>query len=124
MDIKGIARNLIPFGSVKAAQDAKDRRSKTDANGDREGNGQAAGEDSKRRKLSADEIQEAVKYLEGLPGVRDNGLTVRLDQSNETVVVHIEDRSGKVVRRIPENELAFLTSNRQKTSGHLLNKTL
>ena len=124
MDIKGLARNLIPFGAVKAAQEAKNARSKTDANNDREGNGQAADEEHKRRKLTPEEISEAVKYLEGLAGVKDNQLFVRLSQEDERVVVFVEDREGKVVRRIPENELALLTSNRQMKNGHLLNKAL
>lgn len=126
MDIKGIARNLIPLSPTRAqeAKDAANTRSKTDANNDREGNGQASSEEQKRRKLSPEEIQDAVKYLEGLAGVKDNGLSVRLSEADGVVVVYVEDRSGKVVRRIPESDLANLTSNRQKKSGHLLNKAL
>ena len=126
MDIKGIARNILPLGPTKpdAVQEAR-TRSKTDANNDREGDGQATSdEDQRRRNLSPEEIQEAVKYLEGLPGVKENGLTLRLETKDGVSVVYIEDRAGKVVRRIPESELSLLTSNRQKKSGHLLNKAL
>lgn len=125
MDIKGLARNLISFTSVKAAQEAKSTRSKTDANNDREGNGQAAnGESESRRNLRPEEIAEAVTYLEGLAGVKDNNLSVRVETKDSITVVYIEDRDGKVVRRIPESELSALTSNRQKKSGHLLNRAM
>ena len=125
MDIKGLARNLLPFSSLRAAQEAKNTRSKMDANNDREGDGQtSSGEDQRRRHLSPEEITEAVKYLEELPGVKENNLTVRVAQADGITVVYIEDREGKVVRRIPESEIGLLTSNRQKKSGHLLNKAL
>ena len=123
MDIKGLARNLIPFSPAKA-NEAKSTRTKTDANNDREGNGQSSGEGQKRKTLSPEEISDAVKYLEGLSGVKDNNLTVRLSSADGVTVVFIEDRDGKIVRRIPEAELGALTANRQKKSGHLLNKAL
>ena len=125
MDIKGIARNLIPFGAVKAAQEARNTKAKTDANNDREGNGQASsGEEQKRRPLTPEQVVEAVQYLESLSGVKENNLTVRVDRKDETIVIYVEDRDGKVIRRIPESELGLLTSNRQKKNGHLLNKAL
>lgn len=125
MDIKGVVRNLIPFPSaVKSASEARNTHSKTNADNDREGNGQAAGEEQKRRKLSPEEITDAVKYLEDLPGVKENSLRVRMEQVDGVTVVYVEDRNGKLVRRIPESELALLTANREKKSGHLLNKAL
>ena len=124
MDIKGIARNLIPFGAAKATKESANARSKTDANNDREGNGQASGEEHRRKKMTQEEIVEAVKYLEGLAGIKENNLRVRLDQTDGVTVVYVEDRDGKVVRRIPETDLASMTGNRQKKSGNLLNKAL
>ena len=124
MDIKGIARNLIPFGALKSAPEAKNTRSKTDANNDREGNGQAASEERKRRHLSPEEVNEAVKFLEGLSGVKDNNLLVRVTRNDDIAVVYIEDKDGKVIRRIPETELDLLNQNREKKSGHLLNKAM
>ena len=123
MDIKGLARNLIPFPSVKSTK-AQDATRKADANNDREGDGQSSNGEQKRRKLSPEEIQDAVKHLEGLAGVKDNGLRVRLEETDGIIVVYIEDRDGKVVRRIPESDLAILTKNREKKSGNLLNKAL
>lgn len=126
MDIKGIIRNAIPFG-VSPAKDLKESSrtdAKTDANNDREGNGQATGEEQKRRRLTPEELQEAIEYLSGLAGVKDNNLTVKLEASEDVTVVKVVDRDGKVVRRIPESELLILTSNRQRKSGHLLNRAL
>lgn len=131
MDIKGIVRNVNPFGTkaaeAKASEisEAAKAGSKTDANNDREGNGQAAtsGEED-RRKPTPEEIADAVKYLEALPGIKDNQLQVRLVTNDDVSVVFIEDRFGKIVRRIPETELRQLTSNREKKSGHLLNRAL
>ncbi len=124
MDIKGITRNLIPLATLKSVKESANTRSKTDANNDRDGDGAASGEEHKRQKLNPEEISEAVDYLKELPGVKENNLTVRLETSGGTAVVYIQDLNGKVIRRIPESELAALTSNRQRKSGHLLNKAL
>lgn len=126
MDIKGIVRNLTPFTATKAASETANTRQKTDANNDREGNGQAAanGEEQKRRRMTAEEFEEAVKYLESLAGVKDNNLKVRLETRDDVTVVYVEDRDGKVVRRIPESELWTLTSNRERKSGHLINRAM
>lgn len=124
MDIKGIARNIIPFQSVRKTEEAK-TKSALDTSNEKEGNGQAAnGENQKRRPLTPEELQEAVAYLETLAGVKDNSLSVRVQTVEGVSVVFVEDRDGKVVRRIPENELLQLTANRQKKSGHLLNKAM
>ena len=122
MDIKGVFRQVIPFPTAKT-EEAK-AKAKLDAGNDKEGNGQSAGEEQKRRHLSPEEIQEAVQYLEGLPGVKENNLTIRKETKDGITVVYIEDRTGKIVRRIPESELAALTSNRDKKSGHLLNRAM
>lgn len=124
MDIKGLVRQVIPFTQKAQAEMRAEARSKTDASGDREGNGQAAGEEQKRRHYTAEEIQEVVKILEALPGAKDNGLTVRVAASDGITVIYIEDRLGKTVRRIPESEFGMLLANRQKKSGNLLNKAL
>lgn len=123
MDIKGLARNLIPFGPTKA-RESQNARVKTDASDDREGNGQSQGQEQQRKPLTPEEVEEAIRFLEGLAGVKDNNLTVRVAQTESTLVVYVEDRDGKVVRRIPEPELRALTQNRQKKNGHLLNRAL
>lgn len=122
MDIKGIVRNVLPFNVDRV----KEREKTTmDSTQEREGNGQAQGEEQKRkRNLSPEELQEAVKFLEDLPGVKDNHLQVKLVQKDGATAVFIEDRDGKVVRRIPESELSTLSKNKTQRSGHLLNKAL
>ena len=123
MDIKGVVRNVIPFSVTK--KDEAKAKSKLDADNEKEGNGQSAGdEQQKRRKLSPEEVTEVVLYLEGLPGVKDNGLTVRKEIKDGVTLVYVVDRDGKVVRRIPESELAGLSDRREKKSGQLLNKAM
>lgn len=125
MDIKNIVRTVIPLG-VSGTQEAKHARVKTEDTADREGNGQSAGqEQEKRRNLTQEELDEAIKYLEALPGVKDNGLNVRLERNADGIPsILVVDRLGKVVRRIPESEISVLTANKEKKSGHLLNKAM
>ncbi len=123
MDIKSVLRNSWPFNVQASAK--VDKRARTSETGDRDGNGQSQAEQEKpKRNLSPEELKEAVIYLEGLDGVKLNNLKVRLVSLDGVSVVYIEDQLGKVVRRIPESELSLLTKNRQKKSGHLLNKAM
>ena len=123
MDIKSVLRSSWPF-NVQSAQKV-DKRALTAKTADRDANGQSQQEQQKpKRNLSPEELQEAVAYLEALDGVKLNNLKVRLATADGVSVVYIEDQAGKVVRRIPEAELSALTQNRQKKSGHLLNKAM
>jgi uncharacterized FlaG/YvyC family protein len=127
MDIKGIVRNISPFspsGKVDLSQSRASTESKTDANNDREGNGQASdGEQKGHRSLTPEEILQAVAQIESLAGIKEHGLTVRVESKDGITTVYVEDRDGKIVRRISEAELSLMPG-RQKKSGNLLNKAL
>jgi len=123
MNIKGLVSNVIPFQQRKP-EEAK-AKTALDADNEKEGNGQSSnGGDQRRRNLSPEEITEAVKHLENLDGVKNNGLKVRQETNDGITVVYVEDRDGKVVRRIPESELSLLTGGKERKSGNLLNKAL
>lgn len=122
MDIKGVLPHSItlPVGSAKNSTSI----SKTDADNNKEGNGQSSSGEQQKRKLKPEEIQEAVEYLKALPGVLAHNLNVVLENAGDIQIVKILDPTGKVVRRITESELGDLTSQREKKSGHLLNKAM
>ena len=122
MDIKGLVRNVMPF--TTKAQTERMTQAKTDASQDRDGNGQSQGEARKQKHYDEEEVQEVVKVLEALAGIKDNGLKVRVSANDGVTVIFVEDRQGKVVRRIPESDFHFVLANRTKKSGQLLNKTL
>lgn len=123
MNIKGLVNNVLPF-AVKKKEEPK-TQSAFDADNDKEGNGQSAGEgDQRRRNLSPEEIADAIKFLQNMNGVKENGLTVRAETNDGITIVFIEDRDGKIVRRIPESDLSMLTGNKDRKTGTLLNKAL
>jgi uncharacterized FlaG/YvyC family protein len=124
MDVKNVIRTVIPF-TVKKKEDAK-ATTALNADNERDANGQQQQSEGEkpRRNLSPEEITEAVKYLADLPGVKDHGLSVRVETKEGVTVVYVEDPTGKVVRRIPESELSLLTATREKKSGHLLNRAM
>ena len=122
MDIKSVIRQIIP--TAIAAKSIRQERKAGGAT-DRDANGQQPDKGHEQRHpLTPEQIQEALHCLEQLPGVKDNSLTVRLQELDGIRVVYIEDRDGKVVRRIPEADLHHVLKNREKKSGHLLNKAL
>ena len=130
MDVKFSVRNILPFFKDKVSETKLRESLRGDAttSADRDPNGQQPNEeDSSRRNLSEEEIKEAIKILESLPGVKENGLQFKLTTNSEGIhVVHVEDRFGKIVRRVAESELsqvkARLADN--KTTGNLINKVM
>ncbi len=127
MDIKSLVRSVIPFTSTAQAAQAK-RRAEAASTTDRDANGkQEQGGEQQRRNLTAAELQEVIQYLEGLQGVKDNNLRVRLENHNQINVIYVEDMAGNIVRRIPEADLAAILKNQRqvepKKSGNLLNRS-
>ena len=82
------------------------------------------GENQKKRKMTEEEIHAAVETLKQVQGVRDNHFSIRVDRSQDTVVVYVEDQAGKVVRRISEAYLWSLSQERGKTKGHLFDRAM
>ena len=120
MDIKSVVRQIIPLtGKVQAPE----KPTTTVETSDRDANGQSPNQgDEGNRHLSKEQIEEAVKFLENLDGVKNNGLKIRLETNDDVTVVYIEDRDGKVVRRIPTSELSLLNRDSARKNGQLLNK--
>ena len=131
MDVKHAVRNILPFFKDKVSE-TKLRESlrgdgTTSADRDPNGQQQPEGDSSSRRNLTEDEIKEAIKILESLPGVKENGLQFKLTTNSEGLhVVHIEDRFGKMVRRVAEAELSQVKArhSENRTTGNLINKAM
>lgn len=99
---------------------------KASADKDADGRQQNPGEES-HRNLSDEEIQEAISILESMAGVKDSGLKFKLVRGEAGVpVVHVEDRDGKIVRRIAEAELGQVKARTasNKTTGNILNRAM
>ncbi len=127
MDIKSLVRSVIPFTSTAQAAQAK-RRAETGSTTDRDANGkQEQSSEQPRRNLTPEELKQVIQYLEGLQGVKENQLRVRLECQNQINIVYVEDTAGNIVRRIPEADLAVILNNQKqvepKKSGNLLNRS-
>lgn len=130
MDVKNAVRNILPFSLGKVSETKLRESIKGDAttSADRDPNGQQQQpEPEKHRNLTDEEIHEAIKVLEALPGVKDNGLQFKLSRGEDGIpVVHVLDRTGKIVRRIPESELGQVKARQgeKKPTGNLLNRAM
>jgi len=125
MDIKSVFRQVVPFQAPRAASADPSKATTMQDTTDREPQGNAGeGGREPKRDLTPEEIDEAVAVLKALDGIVNNGLLVRVANTDGIVVVYVEDASGKVVRRIPASELSSLTKDRDKKTGRLLNKAM
>jgi uncharacterized FlaG/YvyC family protein len=121
MNIKGIVSNLLP-ADLKSV-DLRKTRNTPDRDPQQGGGGEAP---PKNHKLTESELEEALKILRELPGVKLNNLQFRVERPNGRIVVFLEDPTGKVLRRMPDLELLQLVKNHNpdRTRGQLLNKAL
>ncbi|MCM2281378.1 MAG: hypothetical protein NDI61_05970 [Bdellovibrionaceae bacterium] len=130
MDIKGLVRSIVPFtrNAETAQAVAAKKRTETGGATDRDADGkQNQSEEHHQGPLTPEQVQDAIRFLEGLQGVKDNHLTVRLSETDGIRVIYIEDLSGKIVRRLAELDLRAILKTRKdaqpKASGNLLNKS-
>jgi uncharacterized FlaG/YvyC family protein len=130
MDIKNVLRNILPVTSSPITDVKKKElvqgENKTSADRDPGSAPDQQNGESARRQLSEEELKEAIQHFEALPGVKESGLKFRLVRNDGIAVVYVEDRNGKVVRRIPEAELSLVKARSQekKSTGHILNKAM
>ncbi|MDZ4678117.1 MAG: flagellar protein FlaG [Oligoflexia bacterium] len=121
MNIKGIVGNLIPIDILKT--DRRKTQNTSDRDPQQGGGGDAQPE---QHRFTDSELQDALKLLKDLPGIKENHLQFRVERNDKRVVVFVEDSTGKVIRRIPDTELWYMLKNRQhdQSRGNLLNKAL
>lgn len=126
MDIRHAIGSLLPTNLRK--KDPVERTIKSDSATDRDGNGQMPGKDKnegeQRPPMSEEQLQKAMDHLKSLPVVRDHHLSVELVTSEGGKrFVLLKEPDGKLIRRIPEEELWTLQVIKETEKGQLLRKT-
>ncbi len=119
MNIRSIS-STIQATDVQAKKEAK-----TEHSGNKEQKDQGYQSSEKEKSFTEDDLKESIEKLKKNPNFRDKNLNIRYEVKDTGFVVYIEDYTGKVLRRIPPNEVwAFLQVDEQFNKGHLLNKSL
>ena len=97
------------------AQNAADR----DADGR-----QQQPEQENKRHLSQQEFDEAIKTLEGHPGLKSNGLGIKVETQEDHRVILIVDPTGRIIRRLSEAQLWASTRDKDRHTGRILDKAM
>lgn len=122
MNIKSITSNPVLPVDPKAKVDTAIRAqhsTERDANGR-----QSASEDESKRQLNDEEFEQALETLKENPGLKSNGLIVRVEAAGKSRVVTIESPDGLVVRRLSESQLWVATREKDRSTGALLDKAM
>lgn len=124
MNVKSIISSIANIAGISAQK--LDKKTKTSASDEKDTQLGYGEEESSNHRMSDEEAKQVLEYLESLDGIKDNNLSVRLEKSEDRYVVYVQDSTGKVVRRIQENELWYLFKKRNKDSkkGQILNKAM
>lgn len=125
MNIKNVFNSLVNIAGVSKAK--LDHKTKLDASGERDTDLGKGEEEAAQHKMTDEEATEVLKHLQEVDGVKGNNLQVRMEKNNDRYVVYIEEVSGKVVRRITENEMWFIYQKQKSgdgKKGQLINKAM
>lgn len=123
MDLKGIGKPIDPLPVIN--RERVERSLSSEKTSDREGNGQASydGNEKQHPPMTEEQFQQALEHLRNLPAVKDNQLEVIAEMRDEKRVVILKEPSGKVLRRIMENELWTLQVVKDSDKGQLLRRS-
>lgn len=124
MNIKSIGPQIIVPVEQKNRAETTDgvkfqESTERDANGRRQ-----ESEEEAKRNLSDEELQEALKKLKELPGVKTHNLQVRLAEEEGVKVVFLEDPQGKIIRRLSEAQLWAAVQHMDKATGQIFDKAM
>lgn len=124
MDIKGVLKAVLPL-DIRSKKSVE-KTIQTGSTTDRDANGQMFQEQQQEKEhppMTEEQLQKALEHLKTLSVVKDHNLTIQLVQVEGKNFVHIQEPSGKIVRRIPEQELWSLQVVKDTEKGQLLRKT-
>jgi uncharacterized FlaG/YvyC family protein len=101
-------------------------RTRTIGSNDREQNlgGHPGAEKEQEEPLTDEEFKEALEHLKSLPAIKDNSFVVKVEMKQNVRVILITDFTGKVLRKIPEEDLRQLLKNKGQSKGQLLDKAM
>lgn len=122
MNIKNVAANPILPLEPKARVEGGVR---THNSADRDPNGRQDGQEKEpKHRLTQQEFDDALKVLESNPGLKANGLTIKVEHEDDVRVVKIVDPDGKLVRRLSESQLWLSTRDKDRQTGKILDKAM
>jgi uncharacterized FlaG/YvyC family protein len=122
MNIRSITGVISPYFAKVREKTANESGADRDAQPDHGGN------QKRKSPLTEEELLQVQEYVRELPGFAENNLSLRVQQTENVVVLFIEDPQGKVIRRMAEAELLDLLLQSQtkspSTKGRILNKAV
>lgn len=124
MDIKKLFN--LPIVAPVKTPNRSEKLNRFDPTQDRDANGQEAYQQPQKKKyepMTDEEFKMALEELKKLPAVKEHHWRVSASKENETRFALIKDNLGKVIRRVPEDELYDLIHSKEGTKGQLLRKT-
>lgn len=122
MSVKGVSPSAIY--EIQSLNNKKSESASTHK--DKDPNGQmTSGGGHEKKKFTEEDVKEAVEKMKKLEGIKANHLSIKYEKKGYIYVVYVMDMTGKVVRRIPEQDLVlYLKQDEAKASGHILNKAM
>ncbi len=121
MNIRTVSNPILP---VDVQRTQSSRTVKTDVSSeDRDANGRREQDkEPDKSPLNEEEMKKAQEYLEGLTGLKANGLNIQVETAADYKIFVIRDHEGQVVRRILEWEMRQLIDNNDKKVGNIFDR--
>lgn len=126
MDIKNVLKAVMPIATTEKKVESA---IKTGSTTDRDANGQQQypdGQSPQQQEMTEEQFAAALKSLQNSAAVKDNNLLLEVQNHEGKRFVILKEVNGRVLRRIPEQELWTLQASQQgkdSKKGQLLRKT-
>jgi hypothetical protein len=125
MNIKAVANPISSLDSLMSSQGKE--RVKTFESADRDANGRQEQPDQEpERELTDEELEEVLTRLRSMPAVKENQLSVSVQQVGDTKMVFIKSPYGEIIRRLTPFQAMKSTEHidQDTPKGQLLNKAM
>ncbi len=125
MNIKGLNPQTISLDYAKGV--TKKKEMKSTETSDRDADGKKNPEERPpKHQLTEEELQEVLKALNALSGVKEKQLKVTFTENEGHYVFYIKDPYGEVLRRLSTNDAwgISLSHSADESKGNLLDKAV
>ncbi len=123
MNVRNLTNPINAVENINSAKGAKPVRSEVSSE-DRDADGRRNPEEERKDPLNEEEMKKAKEYIENLDGLKSNQLQLKIEDGGEYRLFIIQDRDGKIVRRIVEWEMRSIIQSADKKTGQIFDKAI
>lgn len=124
MNVKSLSTPPISAVDTRLKTDVKSEV-KSQESSEREADGRRNNDGNQPdRRMTEEELAEVIKVIEEMPGVKTHSLLVELADENFSPVVWLKDPSGRIIKRLTQDQLWGILQRPDKSKGQIFDRAI